>query len=97
MCVPGPLDSYEIPRTLLRRSPTIGGAFMAGLNSLPGAQAGGAYSNVVTFRPYLATTSCTPQFELAVPKGKRLTLKGRATTTDFVRDKDRLKLTCRSS
>src|SRR5262245_20197664 len=95
-CVSSDLQSYEIPRALIKRNAPIGDAFMAALNSLPGAHAGGPYSNVVTFRPALATTSCTPQFEVSVPVGKRLSLKGRATT-DTARDKDRLKLSCRAS
>ncbi len=99
-CTLADVSGYELPRSLLKRSTGIASALMAALDSLPGARVGGMFSNSVTFSPVVDETECTPLFSVPVALGKKLTLKGIATTVPGgirgteIRDKDKLKLAC---
>jgi hypothetical protein len=93
-CLARDVDSYVLPRSLLRKNQPIAAGLMSALNSLPGATVGGRYSNEVHFAPALHATACTTQVDVAVPAGRRFTLKGNATGEGAQRDKDKLKLAC---
>ena len=68
---------------------------------MPGARVGGMFSNAVSFSPAVDETQCTPLFSVPVLLGKKVTLKGIATTVPVgangIRDKDKLKLACTAS
>ena len=67
---------------------------MAALDSLPGARVQGMFSNSLTFSPAVDDTECTPLFSVPVAVGKKVTLKGNASTVTGIHDKDKLKLAC---
>jgi hypothetical protein len=93
-CLAGNVDSYVLPRSLLKKNQPIAAALMSALNSLPGATVGGRFSNEVHFAPALQGTACTGLVDVPVPVRRRFTLKGNATGAAGQRDKDKLKLAC---
>ena len=93
-CTLADVNGYELPRSLLRRNVGIAAALMAALDSLPGARVQGMFSNELTFSPAVDHTECTPLFSVPVALGKKVTLKGSASTITGIHDKDKLKLAC---
>lgn len=93
-CAPSDVDTYAVPRSLLRRSQPVAAALVSALNSLPGASIVGRFGNEVQFAPALHGTICTPLVDVPVAAGRRFTLKGTATSGASTRDKDKLKLAC---
>jgi hypothetical protein len=87
-CTPSDIAMYSLYRPSLRSNPTEAGALLAALDDLPTSTLGGRQQRDVTFDPPVSVTRCTATVPVAVPVGKKLSLRGRATTADGARDTD---------
>lgn len=94
LCVPGDVRSVVLRRPRAERNPAEAGALLAAVGGLPGATIA-TRPPAATFEPPIGNARCTTLVPIAVPRGRSVAVRTRATALSGARDSDSLRLRCR--